>query len=222
MARISKDPDTRRRELIDTAERLFLEKGYNDTTISDIVKAAEVAQGTFYYYFKTKDEVLDAIADDYLMETRKIADEIAAREDLNAVQKMLAISVGFTGMIKDKKGIVVSLHEDRNAQLHVKVEKRSMATLLEPYKKIIEQGIQEDHFNTDHPEEAILTIIAMSSAILDTPDEVAEVAEKPFLPKASGLTKQMESNVEALFDITERILGARKGIFRKEAEKMKK
>jgi hypothetical protein len=135
---------------------------------------------------------------------------------------MLTISASFTGMIKNKKGIVVSLHEDRNAQLHVKVERKSMAVLLEPYKKIVTQGIEEGHFNTDHPEESILTMIAMSSAILDTPDEVAEVAERPFLPKASGLTKQMESNVEALFDITERILGAKKGIFRKEAEKMKK
>jgi len=222
MARISKDPDTRRRELIDTAENLFLEKGYDDTKISDIVKAAEVAQGTFYYYFKTKDQILDAIADDYLVETRRIADEIAARDDLNAIQKMLVISASFTGMIKGKKGVVVSLHEDKNAQLHVKIEKKGMATLLVPYKKIVEQGIREGHFDTDHPEEAILTIIGMSSAILDTPEEVSEVAEKPFLPNTDGLSKQMERNIDALFDISERILGAKKGIFREEAEKMKK
>jgi AcrR family transcriptional regulator len=222
MTRISKDPDTRRRELIDTAERLFLEKGYNDTTISDIVKAAGVAQGTFYYYFKTKEEVLDAIADDCLLETRRIADELAARQDLNAVEKMLAISAGFTGVIKERKGIMVSLHEDRNAQLHVKIEKKGTATLLAPYKVIVSQGIEEGFFHTDHPEEAILAIIAATSAILDTPEEVAEIAERPAIPAQHGLTKQMERNIDALFDITERILGARKGTFKEQAAKMKR
>ena len=222
MARISKDPDTRRRELIDTAERLFLEKGYNETTISDIVRTASVAQGTFYYYFKTKADVLDAIADDYLMETRRIADQVAARDDLNAVQKVLTISAGFSSTMKDKKGIVVSLHEDRNAQLHVMIEKRSMTILLPPYKKIIEQGIEEGFFQTDFPEEAIISLISATSVILDTPEEVSEVVDRPVVPGSSGWTERMERNIEALFDITERLLGAKKGTFKEQAEKMKK
>jgi AcrR family transcriptional regulator len=222
MVRISKDPDTRRRELIDTAETLFLKKGYNETTISDIVKTAGVAQGTFYYYFKTKDEVLDAIADNYLLEMSHLAEKVAGREDLNAVEKMLVLGAGFTGVVKPKKGILVSLHEDRNAQLHVKIEKKIMAYMLKPYKIIVEQGIQEGFFHTDYPEEAILSIITATQVILDTPEEVAEVVEKPIAPGQKGWTKQMEKNIEALFDISERLLGAKKGTFKEQAEKMKR
>ncbi len=61
MARIVKDPEERRIELINAAECLFIEKGFDQTLISDIVKRLGVAQGTFYYYFKSKDEILNAI-----------------------------------------------------------------------------------------------------------------------------------------------------------------
>ena len=47
--RITKNPEERRKELIDIAERLFIKKGYEQTAVSDIVKKAKVAQGTFYY-----------------------------------------------------------------------------------------------------------------------------------------------------------------------------
>jgi AcrR family transcriptional regulator len=50
--RVTKDPEIRRKELMDAAEKLFLEHGYEETAVSDIVKKTGVAQGTFYYYFK--------------------------------------------------------------------------------------------------------------------------------------------------------------------------
>jgi AcrR family transcriptional regulator len=59
--RVTKDPEIRRKELMDVAEELFLENGYEETAVSDIVKKAGVAQGTFYYYFKSKETKLDAI-----------------------------------------------------------------------------------------------------------------------------------------------------------------
>ena len=64
--RITKKPDERRQELIDIAEQLFIKKGYEQTAVSDIVKKAKVAQGTFYYYFKTKEEILDSIIGRYI------------------------------------------------------------------------------------------------------------------------------------------------------------
>lgn len=46
MKRISNDPEERRLELIDAAERLFIERGYEHTAISGIVKELNIAQGT--------------------------------------------------------------------------------------------------------------------------------------------------------------------------------
>ncbi len=49
MVRISKDPEERKNEIVDAAEELFVTKGYEKTSISDIVKKVGVAQGLFYY-----------------------------------------------------------------------------------------------------------------------------------------------------------------------------
>ena len=60
-----KSNDDRRDEFVDAAEKLFKENGIVDTTISSIVKEMDVAKGLFYYYFKSKDDVIDAISDRY-------------------------------------------------------------------------------------------------------------------------------------------------------------
>lgn len=61
MTRIRKDPEVRQQELIDAALELFSSAGYEKTMVADIVKKAGVAKGTFFYYFPTKEAVLEAI-----------------------------------------------------------------------------------------------------------------------------------------------------------------
>ncbi len=49
-----------RQRIVEAANRLFYHKGYNQTSFSDVVEAAGVPRGNIYYYFKTKDEILEA------------------------------------------------------------------------------------------------------------------------------------------------------------------
>lgn len=60
-----KDTDDRRNQFIDAAEELFKENGVVDTTVAAIVKEVNVAKGLFYYYFKSKDDVIEAISQKY-------------------------------------------------------------------------------------------------------------------------------------------------------------
>lgn len=57
----TKPAEVRRDELMDAAEALFLKKGFAATSVSEIVEEADVAKGTFYLYFKTKDDILAAL-----------------------------------------------------------------------------------------------------------------------------------------------------------------
>ena len=59
--RTRKEPEQRKQEIFAAAVQLFMEKGYAATTVADITKAAGVAKGTFFYYFATKDVLLEAI-----------------------------------------------------------------------------------------------------------------------------------------------------------------
>jgi len=61
----TKPASIRLEELMDAAETLFLSRGVEQTTISEIVAAADVAKGTFYTYFASKTDVLRALAERY-------------------------------------------------------------------------------------------------------------------------------------------------------------
>jgi AcrR family transcriptional regulator len=56
--------ESRRQEILAAAMRCFARNGFHITTIADIVRESSVCQGTFYLYFKTKDDVIAALADD--------------------------------------------------------------------------------------------------------------------------------------------------------------
>ena len=55
-----KKSERTRQRIVEAANRLFYHKGYNQTSFSDVVQAAAVPRGNIYYYFKTKDEILEA------------------------------------------------------------------------------------------------------------------------------------------------------------------
>lgn len=69
----TKPAETRQEELMDAAQALFLSQGVEATTISDIVAAADVAKGTFYTYFASRTEILQALAQRY---TRQFMDGV--------------------------------------------------------------------------------------------------------------------------------------------------
>lgn len=52
-----------RQQIVEAANRLFYHRGYNQTSFSDIAQAAGIPRGNFYYYFKTKDDILGAVID---------------------------------------------------------------------------------------------------------------------------------------------------------------
>ena len=51
-----------KRRIVDAAWELFYEKGYDDTTVDDIIRLSETSKGSFYYYFNTKDELLNTLS----------------------------------------------------------------------------------------------------------------------------------------------------------------
>ena len=63
--RISKEPEARKQEILETAMKLFAEKGYEKTSISDIAKEIGVAQGLCYRYFPSKDILFQTAVNEY-------------------------------------------------------------------------------------------------------------------------------------------------------------
>ena len=61
-----------KQKIIDAADRLFYSRGYNQTSFSDISDETGIPRGNFYYYFKTKEEILDAVVDCRVSEFQKM------------------------------------------------------------------------------------------------------------------------------------------------------
>ena len=87
----TKAPEVRRDEIMNAAQRLFLEQGVAPTTIEQITAGADVAKGTFYLYFSSKEEILAALGDRFAHELReKIRTAIAAKPEEDWKGKLAA------------------------------------------------------------------------------------------------------------------------------------
>jgi AcrR family transcriptional regulator len=65
---------TTRDLIVEAADRLFYRQGYEHTSFADIAGAVRISRGNFYYHFKTKDEILDAVIDARLAHTQAMLD----------------------------------------------------------------------------------------------------------------------------------------------------
>ncbi|MET0340510.1 MAG: TetR/AcrR family transcriptional regulator [Polyangiales bacterium] len=75
----TKPAAVRREELLDAAERLFLDKGMAATSVDEIVTLANVAKGTFYLHFASKEQLLLGLQDRFVNGFRVIVDKALAR-----------------------------------------------------------------------------------------------------------------------------------------------
>jgi TetR/AcrR family transcriptional regulator, transcriptional repressor for nem operon len=66
---------TTRDHIVEAADQLFYRQGYEHTSFSDIADAVQISRGNFYYYFKSKDEILDAVIIVRLANTRKMLEQ---------------------------------------------------------------------------------------------------------------------------------------------------
>lgn len=206
--RISKNPEERKKELIEIAEQLFITKGYEQTAVSDIVKEAHVAQGTFYYYFKTKEEILDLITDRYIRFNFEGYEKIANEKGPDALEKIIKIFQFSSSFRNNRHGLIQYLHEDKNAHLHLKFERKLPLMIAEPLSKIISQGVKEKIFNTAFPQEAAKAFIGISAMVMQGIYKIKKGSEEH--------TRMLLATI----DFLERILGAKSGLILNAYKKM--
>lgn len=157
--RISKDPEIRKGEIIDVAAELFITQGFDETTVSDIVKKVGVAQGLFYYYFKSKDDILNAVVDhfteSYITEFKKIGSD-SRMDSIEKLRQLMSWMISLT--LNDK--LVQYVHEERNELLHHRLAIKWLDVIVDIYLNIIEQGIREKVFEVEYPRETLEILMA--------------------------------------------------------------
>ena len=132
-----------------------------------IIRDIGVAKGTFYYYFKSKNEILGAIVDRTLGQILEMAEQVADDASLNALTKMrLLLSDSHVGD-EDTHDLAQMLHLPENRELHEITNIQTVLELSPIFARIVEQGNQEGVFSTDRPLETIQFLLTGSQFLLD-------------------------------------------------------
>lgn len=120
MARITKAPDERRKEILNTAMKLFYEKGYEKTSISDIAKEMNVAQGLCYRYFPSKEVLFDSAIGYYAQTLVDKMAEFAKCKDLS-LKDIIEKMPTFIDIENDNTIYYKFYHSSENSKIHARL-----------------------------------------------------------------------------------------------------
>lgn len=168
MARPPQDPQIRIAEILDAAEPLFYAKGYHKTAISDIVKKMGVAQGTLYYYFKSKDEILEALINRHMSTFTSAIKPIIYSDSMTPPHKIASVIQAIFRTIQYKDGLLFDfLHSDRALHLASKLSRQSKQLVAPWLLEIIEEGKQQNYFQVSHPQAAMSLVLSIIFCLID-------------------------------------------------------
>lgn len=191
----SKSPEARKKEIMDVAETLFITKGYAKTTINNILSEIDIAKGTFYYYFKSKEDVMDAIIDRFITIEVEAAEAIATDDTLKAPDKIFRIIMGENHHGNKKEKMIEELHEVSNEKMHQKSLIETIKQLAPILTRVIEQGIVEGVFETPYPRETVEVLLVSSGFIFD--DGIFQWDEEEKIQKAKAFVYILETVLKA-------------------------
>ena len=152
MAR-NKYPEVTVERILDAAQKLFLEKGYDHTTIQDIVdELGDLTKGAVYHHFKSKEEIMDAVGDRMFF-TNNPFEAVRNRSDLNGLEKLReAIRINQTDDSRTDLNIQsMPIYKDPRLLMEMIDSNRRILT---PYfQELLEEGNRDGSMHTEYTRE---------------------------------------------------------------------
>lgn len=208
MARpVKKPPDQWKQEILNAAKELFLSKGYEETSVDDIMKLAGGAKGMFYRFFKTKEEIMQALGDQVFFQNNPF-EEVRKRSDLTGLEKIRQV-FAMDSSDKERESIntqAVSILKDPRILASAIEANRRVLTPL--WLELIEEGMRDGSIHTEYAKELaellpLVNFWLMPSVFPANTDEIlhkcrfiAQVLSAMGLPI---IDKKMYERTEAIF-----------------------
>lgn len=153
MARpVKKTPEQWKQEILNAAQSLFLTKGYEASSVSDIMELAGGAKGMFYRFFQSKEEIMHALGNQLFFANNPF-DAVRKREDLNGLEKIRAL-LNLNQSDEKRSAInmqAVSILQDPRILASAIKENRRVLTPL--WLELLEEGIRDGSIKTEYPKE---------------------------------------------------------------------
>lgn len=150
MARTVKKPEERRRDIVATARDLFMEKDYEQTTMHDVMKHLDIAKGTIYHYFRSKEELLEAVVQEYLEDYLSHVRASFKGQNRPALEQLKTL-IAACNLNSRESHDLNGLHRPGNIGLHTRLLAVTTKGLAPLFAEVIELGREEGIFEVDHP-----------------------------------------------------------------------
>ncbi|MEB2282447.1 TetR/AcrR family transcriptional regulator [Lysinibacillus xylanilyticus] len=193
-----KEAMERRNEILDAADELFGQKGFDGTSTNDILEKVGIARGTLYYHFKSKEDIMDALIERYNAEILGAANRIAADKSIAVHERIVRVVMALNISDGNGKEIIDHIHKPQNALMHQKIQKVIMNGLPPILTEIIREGIEQGLFSTPYPYECMEMIVAYTNTVFD--DDMVDVTDE-----------ERAARIPAFVFNVERLLGVESG-----------
>ncbi|MCP8884271.1 TetR/AcrR family transcriptional regulator [Devosia sp. XJ19-1] len=172
MARAYLSAEERREQILDHAQALFFEKGYDRTTVQDLMAAAGVSKGGFYHHFSAKEDVLEAINVRLAAVSVKVIEEVLARPGLTAFEQLDQSLRSMRRFKREQASGIIAAFETllrpENISLYDRINRANITTVLPLFEAIIEAGRQDGSFDVPDARIAAQAILSLGSMSHDT------------------------------------------------------
>ena len=160
----------RRDQIIDAAERLFYEKGYEQTSVQDVLDALSLSKGGFYHYFQSKIELLEAVCRRQSVRDAEEMTAAVARQE-GAIAKLNTL-LKYCGLLRaDRMDFALLVlrvgYLGGSLQLRACLREGLMETALPMMREIILEGMAENVFFTRFPDDIGELILQLFANITD-------------------------------------------------------
>jgi AcrR family transcriptional regulator len=152
--------------ILNAMQELFKEGKGGTASVSDIAKKAGIAKGGLYYYFRSKEEVLDALVERQYEGSIQSCNALIEQSGGNALDKLALLLKSYRSSYVDGS-MDECLHLPQNAAIHQKSLAKILSSLSQVISQIIEQGRDEGIFVCEYPQEYSEIIMSVFTFLLD-------------------------------------------------------
>jgi len=196
--RIVKTAEERKNEILDAADELFGQKGFEGTSTNDILEKVGIARGTLYHHFKSKEDIMDALIERYSARLLGAAREAAADQSIPVVERIVRVVMALNLSGGSSEEIMEQIHKPENALMHRKIQKFIIGGVPPILTEIIREGIDQGLFSTPFPYECMEMVVIYANTIFD--DDIVQLTDA-----------ERAVRMEAFVFNTERLLGVKSG-----------
>lgn len=154
MSRI-KNAEQTKKQILDTTTRLFINKGYDNTSIQDIINELDISKGAIYHHFKSKEDLLECILQRRNEEAKELLDNLISNTKAkNAKEKLQIILLELIRNINVHNLDSVLSSQIKNPQFVVAGVKNTVLEDAKYLSRIFVEGIEDGSIKTEYPLES--------------------------------------------------------------------